>query len=113
MEVRKVKESEARYEFAASYAQQRLWLLDRLEPGNVIYNIPLAYQLKGRLDLAALQASFAHLVARHESLRTSFMEANGQLRQVIRGRGEVAIEVEEVDGASLAERRQRAEQISR
>jgi amino acid adenylation domain-containing protein len=55
-----------------SFAQQRLWLLDQLEPGIPAYNIPMAFRLKGPLNAAALGRSFAEILRRHESLRTSF-----------------------------------------
>ena len=53
-----------------SYAQQRLWFLDQLEPGNSFYNIPASVELRGELNVEALRESFARLVERHESLRT-------------------------------------------
>src|SRR5215211_350436 len=53
-----------------SFAQQRLWFLDQLAPGNVTYTIPTPMRLTGTLDLAALHASFTAIVRRHESLRT-------------------------------------------
>ncbi len=55
-----------------SFAQQRLLLLDQLEPNQATYNIPLAFRLDGRLDEAALQKTVDTLYARHDSLRTSF-----------------------------------------
>ncbi|MDT4329580.1 non-ribosomal peptide synthetase [Methylomonas sp. MS20] len=55
-----------------SFAQQRLWFLDQLEPDSPLYNIPVALRLSGRLDLAALRQSFSEIVRRHEVLRTIF-----------------------------------------
>jgi amino acid adenylation domain-containing protein len=62
----------------ASFAQERLWLIDRLTPGQSVYNIPIALRLRGRLDLAALESAFDVLVRRHESLRTTFAEVDGR-----------------------------------
>ncbi|WNN39141.1 amino acid adenylation domain-containing protein [Pseudomonas inefficax] len=55
-----------------SYAQERLWLFDRLHPGSTTYNVPEAVRLRGALDLPALERSFSVLLQRHESLRTTF-----------------------------------------
>ncbi len=56
-----------------SFAQQRLWFLDQLEPGNPAYNVYTALRLTGRLDRAALEASLGGVVARHAVLRTVFV----------------------------------------
>ncbi|WP_315780237.1 non-ribosomal peptide synthetase [Bradyrhizobium sp. SZCCHNR2011] len=61
-----------------SFAQQRLWFLERLDPGKAGYNVPVAYQLDGPLDVARLQAALDHVVARHEPLRSRIGERDGQ-----------------------------------
>ncbi|HBL30650.1 MAG TPA: non-ribosomal peptide synthetase, partial [Acidobacteria bacterium] len=66
-----------------SYAQQRLWFIDRLEGGSVHYNIPGAVRVHGRLDREAFARAFAGIVERHESLRTVFREADGTVVQVV------------------------------
>ncbi|WP_409282042.1 amino acid adenylation domain-containing protein [Pseudomonas putida] len=68
---------------ALSYAQQRQWVLWQLEPHSAAYNIASALHLRGALDVAALQQAFQALVARHESLRTTFVQVDGEARQVI------------------------------
>jgi len=55
-----------------SFSQQRLWFLDRLEPGNNHYNLPAAFRLNGRLDLEPLRRAFEEIVSRHEVLRTTY-----------------------------------------
>jgi amino acid adenylation domain-containing protein len=66
-----------------SPAQQRLWLLDQLESGNPLYNIPIVLYLTGRLELATLEQSFNEIVRRHEILCTAYSTENGQPVQVV------------------------------
>ena len=66
-----------------SFAQQRLWFIDQLDPGNCVYNFPVAVRLKGSLNLAALEQSLNEVVRRHEALRTTFSIVDGQPSQVI------------------------------
>src|SRR2546421_524453 len=58
--------------FPMSFAQQRLWFLDQLEPGKSVYNVPEAMHLAGPLDVDALKRSINEIVRRHEALRTTF-----------------------------------------
>ncbi|MEV7323447.1 amino acid adenylation domain-containing protein [Streptomyces sp. NPDC093970] len=60
-----------------SFGQRRLWLIDRMEGHNSLYNMPMALRLRGRLDVAALTEALSDVVARHESLRTVFAEVDG------------------------------------
>ena len=66
-----------------SFAQQRLWLLDQLDPGNPAYNIPMALRLSGPIDLAVLDRALEEAVARHETLRTRLEIVEDEPRQVI------------------------------
>ncbi|MDQ1592735.1 MAG: hypothetical protein QOG71_3362 [Pyrinomonadaceae bacterium] len=66
-----------------SFAQQRLWFLDQLVPGNPFYNVPSAVRLDGQLDTAALEQSLNVVLARHEVLRTTFKSVDGRPLQVI------------------------------
>ncbi len=66
-----------------SFSQQRLWFMDRLEPGNPAYNIPVAVALRGRIQVEALRRSLEAIVARHEALRTTFNTFHGEPAQVI------------------------------
>ncbi|HWM07580.1 MAG TPA: amino acid adenylation domain-containing protein [Actinophytocola sp.] len=66
-----------------SDAQSRLWFLDKLAPGSTDYLVPIALRLRGRLDVAALAAALADLLARHAILRTSYVEIDGEPAQVV------------------------------
>jgi len=71
------------YVAPTSFAQQRLWLVDRLAPGLATYNVPLLLRLSGPLQPAILAAALQTLVDRHESLRTAFGEEEGEPVQLI------------------------------
>jgi Condensation domain len=71
-----------------SFAQQRLWFLDQLEPDSPVYKIGKAVRITGRLDLEALQKTIDAVIARHEALRTTFTVVGGEpVRVVAESRG--------------------------
>ncbi|WP_051856245.1 non-ribosomal peptide synthetase [Streptomyces sp. NRRL B-1347] len=86
-----------------SYAQRRLWFLNRLEDGSAAYHMPLAVRVRGALDRAALTAALADVVARHESLRTVFPETDGEPHQLVRPAAPVEPEVRDCPAARLDE----------
>src|SRR6185369_14783161 len=90
-----------------SFAQQRLWFLDQMNPGTATYNIPLGIRLSGSLDVAALERAISEVVRRHETLRTSFVEEEGTARQVIAAAEVLALPVVEL--SQLPEAEQEAE----
>ncbi|ASS75459.1 hypothetical protein CIG75_11045 [Tumebacillus algifaecis] len=67
----------------ASYAQERLWFLDQLQPNQATYNMAASLRLQGALDTEALVRSFEMIVQRHESLRTTFDSVDGSVKQII------------------------------
>ena len=77
-----VDDGEAVDRFPLSFAQQRLWFLDRLTPGEPVYNIPGGVRLAGRLDAGLLARSLRAIVDRHEVLRSAFLEVDGEPFQV-------------------------------
>jgi len=83
-----------------SWAQQRLWFLDQLEPGSSAYNISWTVRLTGALNMAALQSAFDQLVARHETLRTRFPENAGVPYQQIDADVSVVIQQEQLPGVA-------------
>ncbi|MGW4401272.1 non-ribosomal peptide synthase/polyketide synthase [Amycolatopsis nivea] len=84
------------FEAPLSFAQQRLWFLDEFDPGSTEYVSPTALRLRGDLDVAALNQSLTALVARHESLRTTFATVDGQGRQIVHP--PYAVDLQAVDG---------------
>jgi amino acid adenylation domain-containing protein len=87
-----------------SFAQERLWFIDRLEPGSAVYNMPMVRRLGGALDVAALERALGEIVRRHEALRTVFAEADGSPVQVIAPFDGFALPVEDLSGLGQADR---------
>ncbi|OUS00632.1 hypothetical protein A9Q81_10395 [Gammaproteobacteria bacterium 42_54_T18] len=75
-----------------SFAQQRLWFLDQLDPGTPVYNMPGAIRLEGQLDVDLLSRVFSEIINRHDSLRTRFTSIDEQPHQIIEPKGEWSIE---------------------
>ena len=90
--------------FPPSFAQQRLWFLDQLEPGDTAYNISATFHLVGELDLAALKQSLNEIVARHEPLRTTFQIVDDQLMQVVNQSVTLTVSVRDLCDLSPVER---------
>ncbi|MDM4719726.1 amino acid adenylation domain-containing protein [Micromonospora sp. WMMA1363] len=90
-----------------SFAQLRLWLLDRLVPLSSEYVIPCAFRVRGELDVAALESAFRSLVQRHEVLRTRFDVVDEEPVQVIDADPRVRVSVVHVSGESDADERER------
>ncbi|HEY1598197.1 MAG TPA: amino acid adenylation domain-containing protein [Pirellulales bacterium] len=66
-----------------SFAQERLWFLDQLEPNNPFYNVPIATRIQGDLDGELLEAALRSVIVRHDALRTLFRAVDGQPQQVV------------------------------
>ncbi|RKH75115.1 amino acid adenylation domain-containing protein, partial [Corallococcus sp. AB032C] len=80
-----------------SFAQQRLWFLEQLQPGTATYNIPSALHLDGPLDLAALERAFRELLQRHESLRTTLHAHAGEPVQRFHATAEFTLDVQDLE----------------
>ncbi|WP_225830732.1 non-ribosomal peptide synthetase [Streptomyces sp. NK08204] len=92
-----------------SFAQQRLWFLDQLEPGRAEYLLPFAFRVRGPLDVDALNAAFTAVVARHEVLRTRYgTDATGSPAQLIDPAQPVRMLVRDLRGAGDAAAREDA-----
>src|SRR6185436_16139156 len=93
----------AREELPLSYAQQRLWFIDRLEGGSSHYNIPSPARVLGDLDEEAFARALQTIVDRHESLRTVFREVDGEPVQIIREGAELRLFKEDLSGLTADE----------
>src|SRR6185295_10791825 len=94
-----------------SFAQQRLWFIDQLEPGNPVYNAPRGVRLRGTLDIAALERALTTLVRRHEALRTTFRDRHGEPVQVIGKPKTFTMSVEDLSGLPEATRDEEARRL--
>jgi amino acid adenylation domain-containing protein len=96
-----------------SFAQERLWFIDQLEPGSATYNIPGGVQLTGRLQMAALEQSLVEMVQRHEVFRTSFVEFDGRPVQEISALTTMDLPLVDLSGLSTTEQQAQAERLAR
>ncbi|MDB4894620.1 MAG: non-ribosomal peptide synthetase, partial [Firmicutes bacterium] len=96
-----------------SFAQQRLWFLDQLEPGSDAYNITVALRLDGQLHIAALEGAFAEIVNRHEVLRTTFDTIAGVPVQRIGEPGAVSIRLVDLEAVADGERESAVDRLVR
>jgi amino acid adenylation domain-containing protein len=87
-----------------SFAQQRLWFIDQLEPGLFAYHVPAALRLIGDLDRTALQRSLDEIARRHEVLRTTFAVVNGEPVQVVGPAAAVPLPVRDLSAIPEPER---------
>ena len=85
-----------------SPAQQRLWFLHRFDPSSTAYHIPVAIRLSGDLDTAALRGALGDLIARHETLRTTYPEFDGQATQLVGAPFVPVLAVTEIEAGNVA-----------
>ena len=95
-----------------SFAQQRLWFIDQLEPGSAMYNIPMALRVRGELRRELLERVVGEVVRRHEALRTRFEIREGEPAQVIEEAEPVVAPMINVSGLEEREREQEARRIA-
>ena len=96
-----------------SFAQKRLWFLDKLAPGNGAYNVPLAIRIAGPLNQDALRKSWDYLLQRHAALRTSIVERDGQPYQRIAPLANCPLPITDVRHLSERESQTRFESLVR
>src|SRR5262245_32431107 len=100
-------------QFPLSYAQERLWFLDQLEPGNVAYNVPMALSLAGPLNVSALERSLNQIIERHQALRTGFIVVNGDPMQIIAPALTLNLPIRDISGLPLSEQSAEVERCAR
>ncbi|MEA2692634.1 MAG: hypothetical protein QOJ16_2021, partial [Acidobacteriota bacterium] len=97
-----------------SFAQERLWFLDQLDPGSAAYHMPGAFRLRGQLDVPALQASLGEIVRRHDALRTTFAVAEGRPPvQVVAEETELALPLADLAGLPSGAREEEGRRLAR
>jgi amino acid adenylation domain-containing protein len=96
-----------------SFAQQRLWFIDQLEPGNPLYNLPAAIRFQGRLDVPALEKSLQEIVRRHEIMRTTFAAVDGRAVQAIAEAMSLPLPLVDLRDLPTDQREPRAMQVAR
>src|ERR1700745_2705905 len=98
--------------FPASFAQQRLWFLDQLEPGTAAYNLARVFRIVGPLSLGVLTRAFETVILRHASLRTVFECLDGNPRQIVLPDANVQIDVLDLSGLPADQREAAALQVA-
>ncbi len=96
-----------------SFAQERLWFLDRLQPGLTAYNLGSGLRFSGAMDEAALRRALAEVVRRHESLRTTFREVSGVPQQVVHPAGAFPLAVADLSALDAAAAEREADRLGR
>ncbi|HEX7957441.1 MAG TPA: condensation domain-containing protein, partial [Pyrinomonadaceae bacterium] len=95
-----------------SFAQQRLWFLDQLEPESPFYNIPLAVRLNGQLNQEVLARTLTEILRRHEVLRSRFATVEGRPTLLLDEAEAVTVPTVDLSGLDASARRQEAERLA-
>ncbi|HEV7785257.1 MAG TPA: condensation domain-containing protein, partial [Thermoanaerobaculia bacterium] len=98
--------------FPLSFAQERLWFLEQLEPGLISYNVAVKVCFQGRLDRGALRESLSRIAGRHEALRTSFRMVEGKPQQEIHAAAAVPVPLVDLSGLPAPRRGAEAEALA-
>jgi len=91
-----------------SFAQERLWFLDQLNPGSAVYNVPLAVRLHGPIDAAVIERSVNEIVRRHDALRTTFPTVAGRAEPSVCSQLKIALQMQDLTSLPQDEREERS-----
>jgi amino acid adenylation domain-containing protein len=94
-----------------SFAQERLWFIDQLMPGSPVFNVPMAVKLAGSINVAALQRAIDEIVRRHESLRTTFLAADGAPTVVVGQQCDTTIDLVDLTSFEVTHREAEARRL--
>ncbi|MBT9312775.1 non-ribosomal peptide synthetase [Leptothoe kymatousa] len=94
-----------------SFAQKRLWLLHKLDPDTTAYSMPQVFRIKGELNITALENSLSEVINRHEVLRTTFREREGQAEQIILSAEPIKLPVDDLQTLPEVEREHEAKKL--
>lgn len=95
-----------------SFAQQRLWFLDQLEPESPRYNVFTTFRLEGHLQVSALEQALTEILRRHETLRTLFQEVQGEPRIEVTPAGPASLPVRDLSALPPPEREREVARLS-
>jgi amino acid adenylation domain-containing protein len=95
-----------------SFAQQRLWFINQLEPESTAYNIPIALRITGELDVTAIEQAFGNLIERHETLRTTFVTNNGRPEQLLSPPRKFVLSITDLSHVASSEREKEAQRLT-
>lgn len=98
--------------FTLSFAQQRMWFLDQLEPHGSVYNIPIGLRLRGPIDVESLERSLSEIVRRHEVLRSTFPATGGQPVQLVSASLTLSLSVVDLTTLPAADRENEAHRLA-
>lgn len=100
----------SQFVFPTTFAQQRLWFLEQLQPGGTSYLVPWSLRIEGSLNIPALEKSLDEIIQRHEILRTTFSWKDGMLMQVV---GDSRFSLPVLNLSGLKNPQERAEELCR
>ena len=100
-------------ELPLSFAQQRLWFIDQLQPGTSLYNVPKAIRFSGLLNVEALERCISEIIRRHEVLRTTFASVQGLPAQVIREARSIQLAILDLGSIPESERETEARRLAK
>lgn len=98
--------------FQASFSQERMWLLDQLQPGTAVYNIPSAFRITVPISIPALERTLNEIVRRHEALRTTFDSRGGEVVQLVSPSLTLPLPITDLSHLPFEEREREAQRLT-